>query len=299
MGCQVGADLWDYYRIRHVPEERLAERLGCFGVVGEAREVFAAFLPRCGVVGQNAPQSNAVFDVGGVFVEQPTQAGYSMGAAIFGGRFGLVVGQRPVARGGSSPKRPTIEDHCGGVLPCLGELGGLLELRLLVLLAAGSDALNEGDAGVVRIDCAQTIEVAVCECRAVVELGGAGKAGKRLSVPGVGQEHLLPGLLGEVQPAAQLERVRLVQQRLGDRWRNPRRRLWSLSCESGRGGCQHDTTKQNRRSPEPGYRCFAHHCYLRAGQHQQGIKFDTAAIAEDYRFSLPLYRGFAHPDATT
>lgn len=67
-------------------------------------EEFAALGTSLRVVGQDAAQSDLIPRVVRILLDQRTQTCDGVGTAVIGGRFGLVVGERPVAGGGVLPK---------------------------------------------------------------------------------------------------------------------------------------------------------------------------------------------------
>jgi hypothetical protein len=104
-----------------------------FGVVGEAAQVFAAFLAGCGIVGEDAAKRNAVLRVVGILIEQPAQAGYGSGCGRRGWRLRSRSRRAPNRQAAGGAEDAAIDGHRGGVFAGFGELGGLLQLGLLGL----------------------------------------------------------------------------------------------------------------------------------------------------------------------
>ena len=147
---------------------------------------------------------------------EAAQTGDGDGAAIFGGGFGLVVGERPVAGRRSGAEDSAIDDHGGSILVRLRRAWRPVGVGDFWSCLPVEHALDGSYVGVIRVvDGAKTLQVAVRERGAAIEFGGTGQTGERLRVLGVGEQNLLPGLLGEVHAAAVFECVGFVEQRLG------------------------------------------------------------------------------------
>ena len=200
---EVGTDLGGGSGVLCVPEEGLVVGIGGGGVVGKAGEESAAFGSGAGGVGEDAAKGDLIAGVCGVALDEGAETSDGVGATVFRGGLGLIVGEGPLAGWGFGAEELAVDLHGllvlagGGVLACLGELGVLgLEVR------AGLDA---GDVGIAGIDGAEAIEIGVGECGVAVEFGGAGETGEGFGVVGVGEEDLLPGLGGEVEAATGFE----------------------------------------------------------------------------------------------
>ena len=218
---QIGADLRGVSRVRRVPQQRLAQRLVRLPVLRIALQVPPPLLACLRVVGQNASQRNLVSRVVGILAHQRLQARDGVRPAVVGRRLRLVVHQRPLARRRGGAEDLAVDRHRRRILPCLGQLARLLQLRQLLLLRA--HLLRAGGHRGARLGCPQPLQIAVGQRRVALLLGRARKSSQSVRIVRLRLQHLLPGLLRQVHAAASLKPIGLVQQRLRCGWRG-------LSC---------------------------------------------------------------------
>src|SRR5579871_1764933 len=124
-------------------------------------EKLAPLGTRLWIVGQDTTQRDLIPRVVGVLLDQRPQTGDGVSTAVFGSRFGLIVGEGPVTSGRRTAKNLTIDRHCLRILPSLSVLSRLLKLRRLTILRA--HILDVGDIGIVWIDRSQAIQIGTCK----------------------------------------------------------------------------------------------------------------------------------------
>ncbi len=196
---KIGTDIGCARRIRRVPQQRLPQRRSGLRIVRMLLQQPATLFTGLWVVSQNAAQGNLV-------------PGIRRKLLHHSGRFGLVIGQRPVACRRGATKDLPVDHHRLSILPGLGQLPCLLQLRSLILLR--SHVLHPRNIRIRRIDRPQTIQIGCREGCIPAQLGRSGQTSQRRCILRVGQQHLLPCLRRHIHTAADFQCMCLVQQRL-------------------------------------------------------------------------------------
>jgi len=209
---QIGANLTGESRVRRIPKQRLAQRLVRLPVRRIALQVLPPLLARLGVVGQNASQRNLVSRVVGIRLHQRLQSGDRVRPAVIGRRFRLVVHQRPLARRRRRAEDLAVDRHRRRILPCLGQLARLLQLRHLLLLRA--QLFPAGGVGRTLLHRPQPLQIAVGKRRVARRPSRPRQPSQSVRVVRVHLQQLLPGLLRQVHAATRLVSISLVQQGL-------------------------------------------------------------------------------------